>query len=86
MRVPCMKCRDLVHEFYYEKAVPRHRLLVIQTIDLATGDVLPSEAAVFLGHEIGNRSETRGGERLASDVLIEAIRRMHDHLTRRLDP
>lgn len=83
MRVPCQKCRDLVHEFYYDKAVPRHRLLVIQTIDLSTGDILPDEAGVFLGHEIGNRSASRGGERLPVTVLIEAIRRMHEHLTRR---
>lgn len=83
MRVPCQKCRDLVHEFYYHRSVPRHRLLVIQTIDLSTGDVLPNEAAVFLGHEIGNRSENRGGERMPPDVLPEAIRLMHEHLARR---
>ena len=84
MRVPCQKCRDLVYEFYYDKTVPRHKLLVIQTIDLSTGDILPSEAAVFLGHEIGNRSESRGGERLPTDVLTEAIRRMREHLAGRI--
>ena len=74
LRIPCYLCRDVVHEFYYHRAVPRGRLLVIQTIDLATAAVLPEEAAVFLNSVPGDRSESRGGERLAADVLIEALR------------
>jgi len=79
-RAPCQACRDVVYEYYFQRAVPRRRLLVIQTIDLSTGAVLPDEAAVFLDYVPGDRSESRGGERLAADVLTEALRRRRELL------
>lgn len=80
IRMPCPKCRDIVYEFYYEKAVPRYRLLVMQTIDLGAGEVLPRGGQVFMGHENGNRAGDRGGELLPLTVLDEALRRMRAKL------
>lgn len=81
-RLPCEKCRDIVREFWFDGEIARHDLLVMQTIDLATGQVIPEEAAVFRSHERGDRSTDRGGERLGADVLPEALVRLRNRLRR----
>ena len=81
-RLPCEKCRDIIQEFYFDGEIARSALLVMQTIDLSTGQVIPAEAAVYRDHERGDRSGDRGGERLASDVLPEALARLRQHLRR----
>lgn len=81
-RLPCDKCRDIVREFWFNGEIARHELLVMQTIDLSTGEVIPEESAVFRAHERGDRSGDRGGERLGPDVLPEALARLRKRLKR----
>lgn len=76
----CTRCRDVIRDFWFERQVPRSRLLVVHTIDLRTGEVLPDEVGIFQDHEYGNRCGDRGGKRLPPEVLEESLRRMRQRL------
>ena len=78
--LPCSRCRDVIRDYWFDKQVPRRRLLVVQTIDLQTGEVLPEEVDIIQDHERGNRVGDRGGIRLPPSVLTESLRRMRRRL------
>ncbi len=76
LRFKCDRCRDtiLVHHPEAEGLSPG-RLLVMQILDLHTGEIVPGEVGIFKDHVRGDRSETRGGERLPRRILDEALAR-----------
>lgn len=81
-RLPCPKCRDIVCEFGFDAILPRRRLLVVHTVNLYTGEVMPEEAIIVKDHVRGDRSRNRGGERLDPTILDKALGKMMPWRTR----
>ena len=74
LRLKCDMCRDTILKHHPDFLdVSPGRLLVMQTIDLAEGEVDPGQVGIFKDHARGDRSATRGGEGLPRRVLDEAL-------------
>lgn len=74
LRVKCDSCRDTILKHSPEHAdLTPGRLLVMQTVDLNTGEIDPRNVGIWRDYVRGNRSTTRGGERLPRRVLDEAL-------------
>lgn len=71
----CSKCSKIVADFGFWNRLPQGRILVMQTIDLNTGRVLPAEVEVFQDFQRGDRSADRGGQRLDPSILTTALQR-----------
>lgn len=80
----CQKCRDLIVEFGFTKGQVRPgQLLVLQTVDVETGDVLPSETRVILDYDRESRSGNRGGSMLDPNILSDALARYREAMARK---
>lgn len=76
LRFKCDRCRDTILAHHPEAADLRPgRLLVMQVLDLHTGEIAEGEVGIWKDHVQGDRSETRGGERLPRRILEEALAR-----------
>lgn len=76
LRFKCNRCRDVILRHAPELAnVSQGRLLVMQVLDLHTGEVDPDEVGIWKDHARGDRSATRGGERLPRRILDDALAR-----------
>lgn len=74
LALPCQQCRDVLWKIGLERSTPKRNLLVMQTWSLRTGDLTRTE--VFKNHAQGDRSRDRGGERLDTAVLTDALQRL----------
>lgn len=84
-RTTCLKCRDILIRQHFEKKQKRGDLLVVHSVDLALGQLVPELTQIVLygqpGHRYGADPLTRGGQQLPPATLWEAIagyRQPHD--------
>lgn len=82
LKYKCQRCARHIIDYHPElKGLAKGRLLVMHVLDLHTGDVIADRVEIWKDHVPGNRSATRGRERLPKAVLDDALATRERELT-----
>lgn len=82
LKYKCQRCARHIIDYHPDcRGLAKGRLLVMHTLDLHTGDVIADKVEIWKDHVPGNRSVTRGRERLPKAVLDDALATRERELT-----